>query len=84
MEEKEIGFVTDYFGKIGVAAIEITNDSLTVGDNIKFKGATTDFTQAVDSMQKDKASMQTAKKGDIVGIKVKDKVRHNDKIFKVV
>lgn len=84
MEEKEIGHVTDYFGKIGVAAIEITDDSLAIGNNIKIKGATTDFTQTVDSMQKDKMSIQIAKKGDTIGIKVKDKVRHNDKVYKVV
>lgn len=83
MEEKEIGHITDFFGKISVAAIEITNDSLTVGDNIKIKGATTDFTQPVDSMQKDKVNIQTAKKGDVIGIKVKDKVRHSDKVYKV-
>jgi putative protease len=84
MEEKEIGRVTHYFKNIGVAAIEITNDVLTVGDEIKIKGNTTDITQKVESIQIEHNSVQTAKKGDVVGIKVNDRVRPNDKVFKVI
>ena len=53
MTEVELGAVTHYFGKIGVAAIEIRQDSLTVGETIHVKGHTSDFTQKVDSMQVD-------------------------------
>lgn len=84
MEEKEIGKVTHYFGNIGVAAIEITSDTLSVGDNIRIKGNTTDITQSVDSMQLEHQNVTTAKKGDGIGIKVKDKVRPHDKVFKIV
>jgi translation elongation factor EF-1alpha len=82
MEEQEVGRVADYFAKIGVAGIEITGQ-LAVGDTIRIKGHTTDFQQTVDSMQMEHASVQEAKPGDSVGIKVKDRCRAHDRIFKV-
>ncbi len=82
MEAKEIGKVFRYFGNIGVAAIEL-NDSLKVGDKIKVKGATTDFETTVESIQVNNESIQEAKAGDKVGIKVPEKARPNDKVFLV-
>ena len=82
MEEKEIGYVSNYFGKISVAAIEITNGTLSVGDTIHFVGNTTDCKTAVDSMQIEHKSVTEAKKGDSVGIKVSEKVRRQDKVYK--
>jgi putative protease len=84
MEEKEIGKVTDYFAKINVAALEITEDCLKVGDTIHVKGHTTDLQQTVDSMQIEKHSVSVANKGDKIGIKVKDRVRQHDAVFKVI
>ena len=83
MPEEEIGKVTDYFRKIGVAAIDITQGTLSVGDTIRIKGHTTDFTQVVESMQIEHENVQTAKAGDSIGIKVKDAVRDHDKVYKV-
>jgi len=83
MAELEIGKVTHYFSKIGVAAIEITNGSLSVGDTIRIKGHTTDFTQPVDSIQLDNASIPTAVPGHAIGIKVKDHARQHDLVYKV-
>ncbi len=83
MAELEIGKVTHYFSKIGVAAIEITNGSLSVGDTIHVKGHTTDFTQAVDSIQLDNQSIPTAVPGHAIGIKVKDHARQHDLVYKV-
>jgi translation elongation factor EF-1alpha len=83
MPEEEVGKISDYFKKIGVAAIEITNGSLSVGDTIHIKGHTTDFTQTVDSMQIEHQSVPTAKAGDSIGIKVKDVVRDGDVVYKV-
>ncbi len=80
--EKEIGRVTHYFSSIGVAAIKL-NDSLKVGDKIRIKGATTDFEQTIESMQIDKTSITGAKPGDEIGIKVKEKVRGNDAVYKI-
>lgn len=83
MEEKKIGTVIDYFAKIGVAAFRVEGDVLRIGDTIHIKGHTTDLTQQVDSMQIDRAPIQEAKPGDNVGIKVKDRVRKGDTVYKV-
>ena len=83
-EEKKIGEVTHYFGKLSVAAIKITDDSLKVGDTIHIKGHTSDFNQQIASMQIERKDIQEAKPGDNIGIKVKDHVRENDIIYKVI
>ncbi|HID22993.1 MAG TPA: hypothetical protein EYP14_11415 [Planctomycetaceae bacterium] len=83
MAEEEIGRVTHYFGKIGVAAIEITNGTLSVGDKIHIKGHTSDFTQTVDSMQRDNVPVPLATAGQTVGIKVVDHAREHDVVYKV-
>jgi putative protease len=83
-EEKKIGVVEKYFGKINVMAIRITEDSLNVGDTIKIKGHTTDFEMKVDSMQIEHASVLRAEPGASVGIKSDQRVREHDVVFKVV
>lgn len=83
MEEKEIGVVTHYFGKISVGIIQLS-DSLKVGDKIHIKGAHDDITQIVDSIQIEHTPTEEAKQGDLVGIKVAQKVHPNDKVFKVI
>jgi len=84
MPEEEIGKVASYFSKIGVAAIDITKGTLKVGDKIHIKGHTTDFEQDVDSIQIEHQSMPEAKPGDSIGIKVKDRVRDHDVVYKVL
>ena len=81
-EEKPIGKVIGYYSKISVAAINL-EAPLKVGDKIKIKGNTTDFEQKVASMQIEHDKVEKAKKGDSVGIKVKDRVRPNDLIYKI-
>lgn len=81
MEEIAIGKVEKYFGKIGVAAIRMTGGELKVGDTIKIKGHSTDFQQTIESMQVEHQSVQTARAGDDVGIRVKEKVHENDKVY---
>ncbi len=83
MEEKEVGRVTHYFSKISVAAIELT-DTLAVGDTIHIQGHTTDFTQTVESIQIEHESVEQAEAGQAIGIKVKDRVREHDKVYKVI
>jgi putative protease len=83
MPEKEIGKVTHYFSKIGVAIIKL-KDVLTTGDTIHFKGATTDFEQTVESMEAERKPLTEAKVGEEVGIKVSGKVRKGDVVCKVV
>ena len=82
MAEKKVGEVTHYWGKIAVAGIKLTG-ALSQGDTIRIKGATTDFEQTVGSMQIEHQDMETAKKGQEVGLKVKDKVRRGDTVYKV-
>lgn len=82
MAEKQIGKIFHYYDGIGVAAIEATG-KLKVGDKIHVKGATTDFEMELKSMQIEKESVKSVKKGDSVGIKVPEKVRKGDKVFKV-
>ena len=81
-EGKLIGKVTHYFSKIGVAIIELS-DSLKVGDTIRIIGSTVDITQEVDSIEVDHQKVEKAKKGDIIGLKVDEKVREDNKVYKI-
>jgi putative protease len=83
MPEEEIGVIVKFFAKPSVAALELTG-GIKVGDLLRYKGHTTDFTEEVTSMQIDNDPVQEAKAGDMVGIKVKDRVRENDKVYKVL
>lgn len=81
-EGKLIGKITHYFSKVGVAIIEIS-DSLKVGDTIRIVGSTVDITQEVDSMEIEHQKVESAKKGDVIGLKVDEKVREENKVYKV-
>ena len=83
MKEQEIGYVSKYFGQISVAAIEITAGKLSVGDTIHIKGHTTDTNEKIKSLQIEHNVVENAKKGDSIGIKVTEKVRRKDKVFKI-
>ncbi len=83
MEEIKIGFVSNYFSKISVAAIEITDGTVSVGDTLHFIGRTTDFSFTIHSMQIEHKSVTEAKKGDGVGIKVPEIVRKKDMVYKM-
>ena len=80
MEEKLIGEITHYFGKINVAIIKL-KDALKEGDRIHIKGKGTDFTQTVSSIQIEHKNVKSAKKGEMVGIKVDQKVKEEDEVF---
>jgi selenocysteine-specific translation elongation factor len=82
MGEVEIGRVTDFFAKPVVAGIEMSG-TLKTGDKIHIKGSTTDMEVAVESMQIDRADITEANAGDLVGIKVLDRVRPGDRVYKV-
>lgn len=82
-EEKEIGEITHYFGHVEVGIIEISVGELKNGDKIAIRGHTTNIEQEVKSMQIEHDEVETAKKGDCVGIKVKERVRPGDKVFKI-
>jgi hypothetical protein len=82
-EELEVGKVSHVFDRIGVAAIVLTGD-LSVGDTIHTKGHVSDFTSVVEAMQVEHESIQKAKAGDQVGIKVTQRAHEHDKVFKVI
>jgi len=84
MEKELVGHVIDYFAKIGVAAIDIESGEIRIGDTLQFTGHTTDFSQEIGSMQIDKEEVDTASAGDSVGIKVEERVRGGDEVYKVI
>ena len=84
MEEKKVGEVIKFFGKINVAALRLSEGSLKVGDKVHIVGHTTDVTLTIDSMQIENKNVQEAGPGADVGIKVKDRMRENDIVYKVV
>lgn len=77
---KEIGKVAHYYTKIGVAVIELT-DTLKVGDTIRIKGATSDFTQTVNSMQIEHKNVEKAKKKQSIGLKIEEQARQGDTVY---
>jgi putative protease len=83
MVEERIGVVEHFFTKISVAAIRVTDGELRIGDSIHFVGATTDFTQKIESMEINRKPIEVAKPGDEIGIKVKERVREKDIVYKV-
>ena len=81
-KEKLVGKIDHYFDKIQVAAMKL-EDSLKVGDTVRIEGGSVAFTQQISSMQINHESVNSAKKGDEVGFKVKQKVREGYRVFKV-
>lgn len=79
--EKEIGFVEHYFNHLNVAAIKITDGILKIGDTIRIKGHTTDFTEQIASMQVNNAMVNEAKAGDDIGVKMVGRCREHDKVY---
>jgi selenocysteine-specific translation elongation factor len=82
MPEVEVGSVSDFFAHPVVAGIELTA-GLKVGDRIHISGHTTDMELTVDSMQINNVNVTDAKAGDAIGIKVNDRVRRGDKVYRV-
>jgi len=82
MAEKEIGRVTNYFSKIGVAVIELTA-SIRLGDGIRIAGGDRDFRQQLDSMQVEHEPIEDAEAGQEIAIKLDQKARLGDTVYKV-
>lgn len=82
MPEKEIGKIEKYFSHVGVGVVNL-KESLRLGDTIHVKGHTSDFTQDVESMQIEHASVQEAGSGDSAGLKLKDRARPGDTVYLV-
>jgi len=82
-ELKEVGKVSHFFTKISVAVIELTS-TLSVGDRILIKGPTTNFEQTVNSMQIEHENVKVAKAGQSIGLKVDERVREDDTVYKIL
>jgi selenocysteine-specific translation elongation factor len=83
-EEELIGVVEKFFAQPGVAAVKVTSGTVKKGDRLRYIGHTTDFTDQVGSMQVNNQPVEEAKAGDFIGVKVKERVREKDKVYKVV
>ncbi len=79
----EVGRITHYFAVPHAAVVEVTGEPLAIGDLIRIKGRTTDYTQFVTSMQIEHVPVQNASVGDVIGLEVKDRVREHDTVYKV-
>lgn len=77
---KPIGKITHYFTKIKVGIIKFKTP-FKVGKEIQIKGVTTDFKMEVEKMQYNHQEIKTAKKNQLIGIKVKRRVREGDEVF---
>ena len=83
-EEELVGVVEKYFAQPGVAAVKVTRGTVKKGDTLRYVGHTTDFTDQVSSMQVNNQPVEEAKAGDFIGVKVKERVRESDKVYKVI
>ena len=82
MVQTEVGRVDKYFRKVGVAALELSA-AITVGDKLRFSGATTDFEMKLESMQIDHEVVESAAAGTDIGIAVPERVRRRDTVYRV-
>jgi putative protease len=82
MEEKLVGKITHYYSKINVAIVELST-TLKIGDKIHLKGHETDFEQTVSSMQIEHQNVEIAKKSEVIGLKVDQKIREGDEVYLV-
>ena len=82
MVEHVVGTVSHYYGKLGVAGIDLSSE-LKVGDTIHILGHTSDFTQTVDSIEIENQTVESGKAGDPIGVKVKERARVHDQVLVV-
>lgn len=80
---EKIGEVSHYFARINVAVVELT-EMLKIGDQISIRGMTTNFKQTVESMQIENKNVEAAKKGDSIGLKVDERTRKGDIVYRIV
>src|SRR5881628_2768008 len=84
LERKKVGEVFHFYGKIGVAAIRLTDDGIAIGDTVQIQGPSTNLEQTVETLQIEHADVSRAGPGQEVGMKVRDRVREKDFVYKLV
>jgi hypothetical protein len=83
VDKKLVGRITHYFSKIDVVVVELSDD-VKEGDKIRIEGATTSFEQLLESMEIDNEKVELATAGQSIGLKVNEKVRVHDSVYKVI
>lgn len=83
MAEEQVGVIVKFFSKPSVAAVEVMGKGMKKGDMLRYRGHTTDFSEQVMSLEVDNKAVEECKAGDLVGIKVRERARENDKVYKV-
>ena len=81
--EEKVGVVTDYYSRLGVAAVRLDSGALEVGDTVRVRGHTTDVTQAVESLQVEHRAVQRAERGTEVALRVRERVRRHDAVLRL-
>lgn len=81
---EEVGVITHYFPHVEAAVVKLKKGTLSIGDSIIIKGHTTDFQEQIDSMQLDHVPITNATRGQEIGLRVKEKVRDSDIVYKIV
>src|SRR2546426_2002833 len=84
LERKKVGEVFHFYTKIGVAAIRVTDDGIAIGDTVQIQGPSTNLEQTVDALQIEHAVVSRAGPGQEVGMKVRDRVREKDFVYKLI
>jgi len=80
MADKQVGKVTHYYDKIGVAIVSL-NSPVKLGDMLTFKKGEAEFSQPIESMQIERSNVDTAKKGDVVGIQTTEPVKEGTEVY---
>lgn len=80
--KEEVGRVTHYFDRVGVAVVELSG-TLRKGDRISVEGATTSFTQRVESMQIEHEPVEEGRPGESIGLKIAERARKGDVVYKL-
>src|SRR2546428_1149205 len=83
LERKKVGEVFHFYGKIGVAAIRLTEDGIAIGDTVQIQGPSTNLEQTVETLQIEHATVSRADPGQEVGMKVRERVREKDFVYKL-
>lgn len=84
MAEDQVGIIVNFYAKPSVAALKVTHGMIKKGDLLRYKGHTTDFTEVVARLEIENQPVEKAQAGDVVGVKVKMRVREKDKVYKIV
>src|SRR2546422_6983589 len=83
LERKKVGEVFHFYGKIGVAAIRLTDDGIAIGDTVQIQGPSTNLEQTVETLQIEHTDVSRADPGQEVGMKVRERVREKDFVYKL-